>query len=79
MNRQTCQTCGSIYFPYGTQKEPEANTVELTFIFPNGKGLQKMARYEVCPNCMYAIRAYLDGAIDKNDLLFDDEGHFCRG
>lgn len=56
-----CDRCGDVYFPYGSQTNPKANTVELTFLFPNGAGLQKMARYKVCPYCMEIIKDYLEG------------------
>ena len=56
-----CDRCGDSYVPYGSQTNPEANTVELTFLFPNGAGLQKMARYKVCPYCMGEIKDWLEG------------------
>lgn len=59
-----CDVCKMNYEPYGTQTDPLPNTVELTFIFPNGKGLQKIERHQVCPCCMEAVRNILNGAIN---------------
>ena len=59
-----CSVCGMEYEQYGTQKNPLPNTVELTFLFPNGAGLQKIDRYSVCPCCMEAIRNILEGKIN---------------
>lgn len=63
-----CEVCGAAYMPYGTQNNPEPNCVDLTFLFSNGKGLQKIKRYKVCDMCMYAVRNFLEGNIDAENM-----------